>query len=129
MNKRQKEILQEQLKAEKAVLKKLEKQYQSALEDINDKILLLQSKTVYDSDGFGRNEQVPLSSLPQSRIYQIEHQKALKGQIEAILERLHGEEYETIQQYLEDSYVNSFVGTAYDLAGQGIPLIMEAGGT
>ena len=124
MNKRQKEVLQEQLKAEKAVLKKLEKQYQAALEDINDKILLLQSKTVYDSDGFGRNEQVPLSSLPQSRIYPIEHQKALKGQIEAILERLHGEEYETIQQYLEDSYVSSFVGTAYDLAGQGIPLIM-----
>lgn len=124
MNKRQKEILQAQLDSEKKVLKQLEKQYQAALEEINEKILLLQSKTVYDSDGFGRNEQVPLSKLPQSRIYQIEHQKALKGQIEAILEKLHGDEYETIQQYLEDSYVDAFVGTAYDLAGQGIPLIM-----
>ena len=124
MNKRQKEILQAQLDSEKKVLKQLEKQYQAALEEINEKILLLQSKTVYDSDGFGRNEQVPLSKLPQSRIYQIEHQKALKGQIEAILEKLHGNEYETIQQYLEDSYVDAFVGTAYDLAGQGIPLIM-----
>ena len=124
MNKREKEILQAQLDAEKKVLKQLEKQYRAALDEINDKILLLQSKTVYDSDGFGRNEQIPLNALPMSRIYQIEHQKALKGQIEGIIEKLHSEEYETIQQYLEDSYVDAFVGTAYDIAGQGIPLIM-----
>ena len=124
MNKREKEVLQAQLDSEKKVLKQLEKQYQAALDEINEKILLLQSKTVYDSDGFGRNEQIPLNALPMSRIYQIEHQKALKGQIEGIIEKLHSEEYETIQQYLEDSYVDGFVGTAYDLAGQGIPLIM-----
>ena len=124
MNKREKEIIQAQLDSEKAVLKQLEKQYQAALDEINEKIKLLQSKTVYDSDGIGQNVQMPLNQLPQSRIYQIEHQKALKGQIEAILEKLHGDEYDTIQQYLEDSYVDAFVGTAYDLAGQGIPLIM-----
>ena len=124
MNKREKEIFQNQLASEKKVLKQLEKQYQAALDEINEKILLLQSKTVYDSDGIGRNELVPLNQLPQSRIYQIEHQKALKGQIEAIVEKLHGDEYSTIQQYLEESYVDAFVGTAYDLAGQGIPLIM-----
>lgn len=124
MNKRQKEIFQAQLDNEKAVMKKLEKQYQAALDDINEKILLLQSKTVYDSDGIGQNVQVPLDKLPQSRIYQIEHQKALKGQIQAILDKLHGDEYSTISQYLEESYTDAFVGTAYDLAGQGIPLIM-----
>ena len=124
MNKREKEVLQAQLDSEKKVLKQLEKQYQAALDDINEKILLLQSKTVYDSDGIGRNEQMPLNQLPQSRIYQIEHQKALKGQIQGILDKLHSDEYDTIQQYLEDSYVDGFVGTAYDLAGQGIPLIM-----
>lgn len=124
MNKREKEILQGQLDSEKKVLKKLEQQYKQALAEINDKIRLLQSKTVYDSDGIGRNEQIPLNKLPQSRIYQIEHQKALKGQIQGILDKLHGDEYATIQQYLEDCYVDSFVGTAYDLAGQGIPLIM-----
>ena len=124
MNKREKEILQAQLDSEKKVLKRLEKQYQAALDEINDKIRLLQSKTVYDSDGIGRNEQMPLNQLPQSRIYQIEHQKALKAQIQGILDKLHGDEYETIQQYLDDCYVDAFVGTAYDLAGQGIPLIM-----
>ena len=124
MNKREKEILQGQLDSEKKVLKKLEQQYKQALAEINDKIKLLQSKTVYDSDGIGRNEQVPLNLLPQSRIYQIEHQKALKAQVQGILDKLHGDTYGTIQDYLQDCYVDSFVGTAYDLAGQGIPLIM-----
>jgi hypothetical protein len=124
LNKREKEILQGQLDSEKKVLKKLEQQYKQALAEINDKIKLLQSKTVYDSDGIGQNVQVPLNKLPQSRIYQIEHQKALKAQVQGILDKLHGDSYETIQQYLEDCYVDSFVGTAYDLAGQGIPLIM-----
>lgn len=124
MNKREKEVLQAQLDAEKRVLKLLEKQYRAALEDINEKILLLQSKTVYDADGIGQNVQLPLNKIPQSKIYQIEHQKALKGQIEGIIEKLHGDEYSTISQYLEESYVDAFVGTAYDLAGQGIPLIM-----
>lgn len=124
MNKREKEVLQAQLDAEKKVLKQLEKQYQAALDDINDKILLLQSKTVYDAEGIGQNVQVPLNRLTQSKIYQIEHQKALKGQIEGIIEKLHGDEYSTINQYLEECYVNGFVGTAYDIAGQGIPLIM-----
>lgn len=124
MNKREKEILQDQLNSEKKVLKQLEKQYRAALDEINDQIRLLQSKTVYDSDGIGRNEQVPLNLLPQSRIYQIEHQKALRDQINGILDKLHGNEYQTISDYLQDCYTDAFVGTAYDLAGQGIPLIL-----
>lgn len=124
MNKREKEVIQAQLDAEKKVLKQLERQYQAALDDINEKIQLLQTKTVYGSDGIGVNQQVPLNQLPQSRIYQIEHQKALKGQIQGIIDKLHGDEYSTINQYLEECYTDAFVGTAYDIAGQGIPLIM-----
>ena len=48
----------------------------------------------------------------------------MKKQIEAILDKLQGDEYSTIQQYLHDSYTKSFVGTAYSIAGQGIPLIL-----
>lgn len=124
MNKREKEVIQAQLNSEKKVLKELEKQYQTALDDINEKIQLLQTKTVYNSDGVGINKQVPLDQLPQSRIYQIEHQKALKGQIQGIIDKLHGDEYATINQYLQECYTDAFVGTAYDLAGQGIPLVM-----
>lgn len=107
MNDREKEVYQAQLDAEKAVLKKLEKLYQSALDDIDEKIKILQS-----------------DELTQSKIYQVEYQKALRGQIAGIVEKLHGDEYTTIQQYLHDCYTDAFVGTMYNIHGQGIPLIL-----
>lgn len=107
MNKREKEVFNAQLNSEKEVLKKLEQQYQRALNDIDRKIRLLQS-----------------DELTQSKIYQIEYQKALKGQISAILDKLHGDEFTTIQEYLKACYTDAFIGTVYDIAGQGIPLIM-----
>lgn len=107
MNKRQKEVIQAQLDSEKAVLERLEKQYQAALNDINRKIRILQS-----------------DEMTQSKIYRLEYQKALKKQVEAILEKLHGDEFSTIQEYLSSSYTDAFVGTMYDIAGQGIPLII-----
>lgn len=107
MNKRQKEVIQSQLNDEKKVLKQLEKHYTSALNDINNKIRILQS-----------------DELTQSRIYRLEHQKDLKSQVSGILEKLHSDEYSTIDQFLKDSYTSGFFGTAYDLFGQGAPIIM-----
>ena len=107
MNKRQKEVIQYQLDAEKAILEQLTRQYQRALNDIDRKIRILES-----------------DELTQSRIYRIEYQKVLKKQVEAVLEKLHADEYSTIQQFLSDSYTGAFVGTAYDMHGQGVPLIM-----
>lgn len=107
MNKRQKEILLHQYNSEKAVLERLTKHYQRALNDIDLKIRILQS-----------------DELTQSRVYRIEYQKALKKQVEAILEKLHADEYTTIQQFLSDSYTTGYVGTAYDMFGQGVPLIL-----
>ena len=106
MNKRQKEVMQHQLDSEKAVLKELEKQYKKALDDIDTKIRILES-----------------DELTQSRIYRLEYQKALKQQVQAILERLHADEYSTIQQFLTGSYTDGFLGTVYDMHGQGVPLI------
>ena len=107
MNKRQKQVIQHQLDSEKKVLDQLTKQYQKALNDIDRKIRILQS-----------------DELTQSKIYRIEHQKVLKKQVEAVLEKLHADEYTTIQQFLSDSYTDAFVGTAYDMFGQGVPLIL-----
>ena len=107
MNKRQKEVLQHQLDSEKTVLEQLTKHYQRALNDIAIKIRILQS-----------------DELTQSRVYRIEYQKALKKQVEAILEKLHADEYTTIQQFLSDSYTAGYVGTAYDMFGQGVQLIL-----
>lgn len=100
-------MLQHQFDSEKAVLEQLEKQYQAALNDINRKIRILQS-----------------DDMTQSKIYRLEYQKALKKQVESILEKLHGDEFTTIQEYLSTSYTDAFIGTMYDIAGQGIPLVL-----
>lgn len=107
MNKRQKEVAQHHLDAEKKVLKELEKQYKTALDDINKKIAILQS-----------------DELTQSRIYRLEHQHALKAQVQAVLDKLHSDEYGTISQFLTNTYGDAWVGTAYDLFGWGVPIIM-----
>lgn len=106
MLKREKEFFTLMLDQEEAVLDDLTRQYKKALEDINDRIKMLQS-----------------GEMTQSKAYQIDFQKRIKEQVEAIIEKLHGDEYATIQQYLDDSYTNGYVGTMYAISGQGIPVI------
>ena len=106
MNKREKEVYEGLLDREDQVLRDLKKQYERALRDIDAKIRMLQS-----------------DELTQSRIYQINYQKALKGQVEAILDKLHGDEYSTIQNYLTDSYTDAYVGTMYAMSGSGVHII------
>ena len=106
MNKREKEVYEGLLDREDQVLLDLKKQYERALRDIDAKIRMLQS-----------------DDLTQSRIYQINYQKALKGQVEAILDKLHGDEYSTIQNYLSDSYTDAYVGTMYAMSGSGVHII------
>lgn len=92
---------------EKAILVKLENVYQSALRDINKRIKVLQA-----------------DELMQNRVYRKEHQEALRDQVEVILERLHTQEYETIDEYLKESYTDGFLAVMYSLHKQGIPLIL-----
>ena len=108
MNKREKEVLQAQLNNEKAVLKKLEEMYKESLLEINSKIEMLMARQDADL---------------QHVIYQVEYQKALKTQVQSILETLQANEFETISEYLAQSYEDGFLGTMYNLQGQGIPLI------
>ena len=109
MNKRQKELLQLQLDNEKAVLKKLQGIYKKALDDVNDHIAALMGRT-------------DIENL-QSIVYQLNYQKALKTQINGILDTLASNQYTTISDYLANCYENGFIGTMYDLHGQGIPLL------
>ena len=106
MNKRQKEVVQYQLTMERLVLDELEKEYREALKDINLKIRMYLSQPE-----------------TQSKIYHRQYQETLKKQVEAALEKLHSDEYTTINQYLHDSYTDAFVGTMYDLHIQGVPVI------
>ena len=61
--------------------------------------------------------------LTQSKIYRIEYQRALKGQISAILDVLNSNQYDSIQEYLKSCYEDGFIGTLYSLNGYGLPLI------
>lgn len=106
MNKRQKEILQNELNNEKNVIKQIKAVYERALVSIEKKIELLS-----------------VDKLMQSKIYQKQYQEALKKQIEAILGMMNSEQYDVIQEYLKECYDDAFIGTLYDLQGQGIPLI------
>lgn len=107
MLKRQKEVLQYQLDSEEAILKALEKHYRDALEDINMAIRIMQT-----------------DELTQSKIYRIQYQQSLKKQVEGILEKLHSDEYTTLQQFLSSTYTDAFVGTMYDLHAQKVPVLI-----
>jgi len=107
LNKREKELVELLYGQEQDVLKELERQYRKTLDEINLKIRILQS-----------------DELTQSKVYQLQYQEALKKQIEGLVEKLHGDEYTTIQQYLHDSYTTGFVGAMYSIHGQGVPLLL-----
>ena len=109
LNSRQREYLKYTLLQEKAALDDLKELYTQALKDINNQIAYL----------LGRTDKENLSSI----IYQLDYQKALKKQVSAILDALHSNEYLRIEDYLKDCYESGFLGTMYDLHGQGIPLM------
>lgn len=107
MNKRQKHIQQRFLDNEEAVIAELEKTYRKALRDIDSKIAQLMARPDADM---------------QHVIYQVEYQKALKKQISGILDAMQAEEFTAIADYLQKCYEDGFIGTMYDLHGQGIPM-------
>lgn len=109
MNKREKEVFQDQLDSEKAVLHQLERNYADALEEVNSKIAELMGRADADM---------------QHVIYQADYQRALKAQIEGILKTLQSNEFSTVSEYLTTCYEDGFLGTMYSLQSQGVPLVI-----
>ena len=105
----EKEVLIWQDKSEKAVLKALQKHYQEALKNVEQRI----------AEMLGRGD----ADLPHV-IRRVEYQKFIKAQITAALEPLHAKEYETISEYLSASYTDAFVGSVYTLHAQDVPVIL-----
>lgn len=108
MNKRQKEVITSQLKAEQKILRNLKVVYKQAAKDCAERAAIL----------LGEGE------TAQSRIYQAEYQRALEKQLNGILDRMNSKNYNTVSEYLNDCYTNGFIGSVYDTAGQGIPLVL-----
>lgn len=109
MNKRQKQVQLYLYNNEKELIKELKRIYRKALDDVNTKITDLLARTDLEN----------LSSI----IYQVDYQKALKRQINAILDDLYTHNFTSVSEYLTNCYTDAFIGTLYDLQGQGIPLI------
>lgn len=116
------------LKSEAEAVKALESQYRRALTDINRKVRDFQAEidlldAAMNQDGLDDATRALLQSQRRSKIYQKQYQEALKGQVSGILDKMQGDNYSTIESYLKDSYENGYVGTMYDIAKQGIPVI------
>ena len=128
MNRRQKLVQAQFLNNEEAVIRRLKQVYNQSLKDIEKKAQALQddinrlgtlAKLSVDAE-----EKEKLLSMQQSKIYQRQYQQALKTQVSGILDSLHAESFKTVSEYLQKCYEDGFIGTMYDLQGQGIPLIM-----
>lgn len=123
MNSRQKEVEAAKLAAEKKVLELLKEQYKKAASDVAGKISIHDGRIkalLKDWDKLNGNEKTQL----QSQIYQKKFQASLKKQIDDIIHELEKQQHKTISEYLGKCYENGFMGTMYDMHGQGVPLMV-----
>lgn len=128
INKWEKEVLASLLDSEEETLIELEKQYKRALNDINNKVKAFQAEidmldAALESEGLNDKATEILKSQRRSKVYQKQFQEALQGQISGILDQMQGNNYSTIESYLKQTYEDAYIGTMYDLQGQGIPII------
>ena len=105
MNRRQKTVQRQLLQNEKLYIKDLKHQYAVSVAEV-DKVI----------QGLLAREQT------QSVVYQLQFQLQLREQLTRIYGDMQTKNYDTMMQYLNGCYKESFIGTIYDLQGQGIPL-------
>lgn len=145
MNRRQKLVQQQFLNDEERVIKRLKSVYDQSMKDINGKLVNLDSsiaqlQKAYEDvgkDGIGdlaaavlgskahytpEEAKETLQSMIQSKVYQKTYQQGLQKQVGGILDKMHTQQFKTVTDYLETCYENGFIGTMFDLQGQGIPL-------
>lgn len=127
MDKRQAEVEKELLKHEQKAFKELKQTYNQALEDIKGRVLNLQNKlnelNMIDTSGYDDRSKEILESMKQSKIYQLEYQKALEKEIGAILDLTKQTNVSNIQSFLTKMYQDSYMGIQYDLNSKGIPMV------
>lgn len=102
--------MQAQLNREKRTIAELKQVYAQAAKDVEQRIRELSMRT-------------DMENL-QTIIYQKQYQEVLKKQIDNVLDSLHTQEFATIESFLTNCYTDGYLGVMYDIAGQGIPIIM-----
>lgn len=147
MNKHQKLVQQKFLNDEDVIIARLGKVYAKSAQDITGKIAVLDAsiaqlqKAYADvgADGIGdlaaavlgskshftpAEAKATLQSMIQSKVYQKKYQEALQKEISTIMDKMQIQQFDMVSDYLQECYENGYVGTLFDLHGQGIPLIM-----
>ena len=122
MNKRQLEVEKAKLREEKKLLKELKKIYEDAAKEVEQKIRISNGKIDLLLSAYDELDDKQ-KSLLQSQIYQKKFQENLKRQLDELIGNLNADSYDSITRYLTDSYYTGYIGTMYDIQGQGIPLI------
>lgn len=122
MNKRQLEVEKAKLREEKKLLKELKKIYEDAAKEVEQKIRISNGKIDLLLSAYDELDEKQ-KSLLQSQIYQKKFQENLKKQLDELIGNLNVDSYDSITRYLTDSYYTGYIGTMYDIQGQGIPLI------
>jgi hypothetical protein len=127
LDKKQAEVEKELLKHEQKAFRELKKTYNQALEDIKGRVSNLQNRlnelNMIDTTGYDDKSKEILDSMKQSKIYQLEYQKALEKEIGAILDVTKQTNVSNIQSFLTKMYQDSYLGIQYDLNSKGIPMI------
>ncbi len=111
------------------MLEELTNQYEKALQDIQREIVMFENDIArldlaLSDSGLSDEQKAILLSRKQAKVYQKQYQEALEGQLNNIMYNLCFEGYETINQYLTESYDNAFIGELYNLQQQGVPIIV-----
>lgn len=122
MNKNQKEVEKAKLADEKKVLDTLRKQYEQAAADVQNKINFHSGRIDFMLNEWDDIDEAQ-QSIIQSQIYQRKFQQQLKAQLDDIIDKMDSGMFETVQEYLDKCYLTGLIGTAYDLHGQGIPVV------
>ena len=123
MNKAQKEIELAKLAEERRQLNTLKAIYKKAAEDVNKSLKITNGKIevmLSEIDDLDDDTK----SVLRSQIYHKNFQEGISRQLNGFLNDLNSKQYKSIDEYLNACYETGFVGAAYELADQGIPLIM-----
>lgn len=123
MNKKQKEVELAKLTDEEKELNHLKAIYNKASDDIQKKIRISDGKINFLLSEFDNLDDKQKSIL-QSQIYQKQFQESLKKQIDGFMKDLDSKQYKSVKDYMKSCYETGYIGTMYDLHGQGIPLVM-----
>ena len=106
MKKREKIVQQAFLDDEERVIKRLQCVYGQALKDLTQKSNDLQKQIYRIQEKYNSVEDEKQRKLLQSqeraKVYQKRYQDALKKQVGSILDKMHKEEFKTVQPYLNE---------------------------